>query len=49
MIMKLLQIPPGRRIGEILRTLFEEVEDKLIENNLDVLQKRVLELGKDIN
>ncbi len=48
-IMKLLQIPPGRRIGEILRTLFEEVEDKLIENNLDVLQKRVLELGKDIN
>ncbi len=46
-IMNLLQIPPGRKVGEILQKLFDEVEDKKIENDLEILQKRVYELEEN--
>jgi putative nucleotidyltransferase with HDIG domain len=43
-IMKELNIKPGRKIGEILKTLFEEVDQDLSLNTKDHLIKRVHEL-----
>lgn len=44
-IMKELNIQPGRKVGEILQTLFEEVDQDLSLNTKDYLLKRVKELG----
>jgi tRNA nucleotidyltransferase (CCA-adding enzyme) len=43
-IMKELQIKPGRKIGEILQKLFEEVDEDLTKNIKEYLLKRVKEL-----
>ena len=45
-IMKMLDIKPGRKIGEILNTLFEEIIEDSSLNNKEYLTKRVKELGK---
>lgn len=44
-IMKILSIKPGKKIGEILQKLFEEVDEDLDKNNKEYLEKRVRELG----
>ncbi len=45
-IMNELKIEPGRRIGEILQILFEEVDENLELNNREYLIKRIHELNK---
>ncbi len=44
-IMKLINIKPGKIIGEILQKLFEEVDEDLERNNKEYLEKRIKELG----
>ena len=44
-IMKILKIKPGKKIGEILQKLFEEVDEDLSKNNKEYLTKRILDLG----
>jgi tRNA nucleotidyltransferase/poly(A) polymerase len=43
-VMKELNIKPGRKIGEILQKLFEEVDEDLSKNTRDYLLRRVKEL-----
>jgi tRNA nucleotidyltransferase/poly(A) polymerase len=43
-IMKLLQIKPGPKVGEILQKLFEEVDEDLSKNNKEFFLNRVKEL-----
>ncbi|MEA4910917.1 CCA-adding enzyme [bioreactor metagenome] len=45
-IMTILNEKPGKKIGLILHALFEEVIDNASKNNLEYLEKRVLELNK---
>lgn len=40
-IMRELNIPPGRRVGEILQNLFKEVDEDLSKNNKEYLMKRL--------
>ena len=42
-IMKELEIKPGRRVGEILQKLFEEVDEDLSKNNREYLMTRLEE------
>lgn len=42
-VMSLLEIPPSRRVGEILEELFEEVLDDPEKNNREYLLQRLLE------
>lgn len=44
-VMRILNIPPSRRVGEILNTLFEEILDDPAKNKKEELEKRVRELG----
>ncbi|MFH2085731.1 MAG: CCA tRNA nucleotidyltransferase [bacterium] len=44
-VMKILGIPPSRRVGEILNTLFEEILDDSAKNTKEYLEKRVKELA----
>lgn len=44
-IMEELNIPPGRKIGELLQKLFEEVDENLELNTKEYLMKRVKELS----
>lgn len=44
-IMKLLNIKPSKKIGEILQKLFEEVDEDLEKNNKEFLEKRAKELS----
>lgn len=44
-IMRILSIPPSKKVGEILDTLFEEILDDPKKNTRDVLEKRVKELA----
>lgn len=44
-IMKILNVKPGRKIGEILNALFEEVIEDSKLNNKEYLEKRVRGLG----
>ena len=46
-IINLLNIKPGREVGEILHQLFEEVMDETLENDPDILKNRVLEITKN--
>lgn len=46
-VMKILSIPPGPKVGEILNSLFEEVVEKKIENEREVLTRRLKDLGSD--
>ncbi|TXH02186.1 MAG: HD domain-containing protein [Candidatus Moraniibacteriota bacterium] len=43
-VMRILNIKPSRKIGEILNTLFEEIIDDSSRNNKEYLEKRILEL-----
>lgn len=43
-IMKELNIKPGRKIGELLQKLFEEVDEDLSKNNKEFLLKRLKDL-----
>jgi len=45
-VMKELGIKPGRRIGEILQALFEEVDEDLSKNTKEHLLQRIKDLGK---
>ena len=44
-IMKLLNIKAGKKIGEILSILLDEVIEEKLENKYETLAKRVLELA----
>lgn len=44
-VMQTLQIPPGRRVGEILQILFVEVEEDQTKNEREYLISRIQELG----
>lgn len=44
-IMKILDIKPGPKIGEILQKLFEEVDEDLSKNTKEYLTKRIKELA----
>lgn len=43
-VMRTLNIKPGRKVGEILKKLFEEVQKDQNKNNKDYLLKRILEI-----
>lgn len=43
-IMHELSLPPGKKVGEILQTLFKEVDEDLSKNNREFLLKRLSEL-----
>lgn len=45
-VMKILNLPPSKKVGEILNTLFEEILDDSSKNTKELLEKRVKELGK---
>ena len=45
-VMKILKIKPGPKIGKILQSLFEEVDEDLSKNNKEYLTKRIVELNK---
>lgn len=40
-IMAILKLPPGKKIGEILQTLFKEVDEDLSKNNREYLLERI--------
>jgi putative nucleotidyltransferase with HDIG domain len=44
-VMRLLSIQPGRKVGEILNTLFEEIIEDSSKNTKEYLEKRIIELG----
>lgn len=44
-VMRILNIPPSRKVGEILNTLFEEIIEDSSKNTKEYLEKRVTELG----
>jgi len=44
-VMTELEVGPGRHIGDILRSIFEEVLDEKIENNREVLMQRIKEFA----
>jgi putative nucleotidyltransferase with HDIG domain len=44
-IMEILEIKPGRKVGEILNTLFEEIIEDSSKNTIEYLEKRVKELA----
>lgn len=46
-IMSELNIPPGREVGNILQTLFEEVDEDLSKNNKEFLLERISEIKKN--
>lgn len=45
-IMRELNIPPGKEVGDILQTLFEEVDEDLSKNNKEFLMERISEIKK---
>jgi hypothetical protein len=47
-VMETLHVPPGRIVGDILNTLFEEVLDEADKNDRDLLLERVKELGSKV-
>ena len=44
-VMKVLNIPPGKRVGEVLNKLFEEVMEDTSKNEREYLLKRIKEIG----
>lgn len=44
-VMEALGIPPGRRVGEILQLLFEDVDEDLSRNNKDYLLQKLKEIS----
>ncbi len=47
-VMKILNIKPGPKVGEILKRLFEDVDEDLSKNNKKYLKERIKELGKNL-
>lgn len=45
-VMRELSIPPGPKVGEILQTLFEEVDEDLSKNTREYLLTRIKNLGQ---
>lgn len=45
-IMKLLDLTPGPKVGEVLKTLLVEVDEDLERNNKEFLEKRAREIGE---
>lgn len=45
-VMRILNIPPSKKVGEILNTLFEEIIDDSNKNTKEYLEKRIQELGR---
>lgn len=45
-VMKILGIEPGRKVGEILQRLFEEVDEDLSKNTKEYLTRRVKKLNE---
>ncbi|MEN9406816.1 MAG: hypothetical protein RLZZ455_32 [Candidatus Parcubacteria bacterium] len=45
-VMRILDIKPGRQIGDILQKLFEEVDEDLSKNTKEYLTERILVLAK---
>lgn len=43
-VMEILNIKPGRKVGEVLKVLFEEVLEDTSKNNKEYLEKRIREL-----
>lgn len=43
-IMKILDIKPGKKVGEILQKLFEEVDEDLSKNTREYLEERIKEI-----
>jgi len=43
-VMEILQIQPGRKVGEVLKSLFEEVLEDTSKNNREYLEKRIEEM-----
>jgi hypothetical protein len=43
-VMRELSIMPGKRVGEILNQIFNEVDDEKIPNDRTILLKRITEL-----
>jgi len=48
-VMKALDIPPGPKVGRILKALFAEVEEDKEKNTRKYLLSRILEIGKKNN
>lgn len=48
-VMKILNITPGPKIGEILNLLFEEIMEDPSKNEVEYLSSRVKELGESTN
>ncbi|MEK7188699.1 MAG: HD domain-containing protein [Patescibacteria group bacterium] len=48
-IMKILQLQPGPKVGEILAKLFNEVVEKKIENDRDILLQHLKEFSKRLS
>ncbi len=46
-IMSELHIPPGKKVGDLLQKLFEEVDEDLTRNNKEYLTKRLHEITKE--
>ena len=44
-VMRILGISPGPKVGEIMNSLFEEVIEDTSKNNQEYLTKRVKEIG----
>lgn len=44
-VMKELNIEPGKKVGEILQELFQEVDEDLSKNNKEYLMKRIKEIN----
>ena len=44
-VMRILGISPGPKVGEIMNSLFEEVIEDTSKNNQEYLTKRVKEMG----
>jgi tRNA nucleotidyltransferase (CCA-adding enzyme) len=47
-VMKVLNIPPGPEVGQILEALFEEVKDKKDKNNRDYLISQIPEVAEKL-
>ncbi len=46
-VMELLGIEPGRKVGEVLRKLFEEVDEEKLANEPEELKKRAMEIKNE--
>jgi tRNA nucleotidyltransferase/poly(A) polymerase len=45
-VMEILKIKPSKKVGEILESIFAEVDEDLSKNNKEYLTKRIIEIGK---